>query len=285
MGSVEPALHGPLRFPATTGKLESHFMSSTDPLVHQILGNHTDPRRERRLRALLEEDPRCADFIRLNSRDLASKLSAVASYEDFLDLFAEVIWACLLAKGGATVHLLPSTPGQRSPDYQVRALDVEFYGECRRIRESTDVEIFGAGPITTMSYAPRVHGASYDHSASRKISAAILDKLRQFRPVSPNILLVYADAFMSMEPVYFDDAMLLFQHLDDRIPVRYGFLSREDFINHFNRVSMVAFRQAGVVNLRRPNIVYTNPAAGRPLPLTIRTWLENLNFAGTAAAL
>jgi len=259
-------------------------MTLTDDLIRTILGDHTNALRERRLRSLIEEDPQCLHFIRANVGALRSKFSPTANYEDFLDLFAELIWACLLTKGGARVQILPCRPGQRTPEYLVNASRVEFYGECRRLREPSGVSERTAGPITTYSYFPRGFGGEHDNQGARRISDAILSKLTQLQPGQPNALLLYTSAF-GATPMFFNDALRLLESVDDAFLTSRGYPNRDAFLAEVNRISAIAYREEGRGGQRPRNIVTRVESAIRPLPAGILEWLENLDFDATALSL
>src|SRR5262245_32429078 len=151
-------------------------MTEIDDLVCAILPERTDDYRERRLRSLIEEHRRCLEFIRSNADALRSKFTD-RNYEDFLDLFAELIWACLLVKAGAAVQPLPCRRDERTPEYRVTLMETDFYAECRHLREPEGVTVQGDGRISTMFYSPKGFGGEHDCQAARRISDAILGKL------------------------------------------------------------------------------------------------------------
>jgi hypothetical protein len=259
-------------------------MASAEPLVRAILGTNIDANRERRLRALLKEDARCAEYIRRNAGLLRSKLAPLADYEDFLDLFVEVVWASLFVKAGAEVHPIRCEPGQRTPEYRVVAPSAEFHAESRRLREPGFVEVGPPGPIRTYTFSAASRGAEFDNVGARRISDAILDKLGQLRDGSPNVLLFYTSAF-GVTPMFYNDALRLVEHVSDDFLVARGYASREAFISEVNRISAIAYREEGRAGQNPRNIVTRNGTASQPLPQATLDWLAVLDFSATGAGL
>jgi len=260
-------------------------VTSSDDLVRDILGPFLSPEREKRLNALLEEHPRCRDFIIDSALILRSKLSSVANYEDFLDLFAELVWACLVVKGEGRVQFLSPRPLERTPEYLIDYLGTVFYGECRRIREAQGVSIKPAGPMfSTMSYSPTHFGSEEDNQASRRISDAILDKLGQLRPCKPNVIFLYTRAF-GATPLWFFDALKLLGQMDPNFLRARGYEKPEAFNDAAKRLSAVCYREEGIVRRGPRNIVRPLQAAELPLSRRVLDWLEALDFSGPAEIL
>ncbi len=268
------------------GEKEEHHATGHDAVVGQILGQHAEPLRVRRLRALMDEDPRCAALIDSTANLLRGKFSRARIYEDFLDLFAEIVWACLLTIGNAEVRFLPCRrrDAGRTPEYLVTHPASDFFGECRRIREPSGVVITPGSPISTMSYSPRHYGGAHDNQAARRISDAILSKLTQLHPDRPNVLFLYTSAF-GATPMFFNDALRLLEGADDSFLAARGYRTRDAFLADVNRISAIAYREEGRGGDRPRNLVTRVQSALHPLPAEILEWLENLDFLGAAVGL